>query len=161
MSLAVVGHRPSVVASVTSLEGAVNLALGVALGNGVALVVELLAPGEGDFELGAVVLEVEAKGDDGDALLRDFRVEFLNLPPVQEELAGAGGFRLLLVRAGLLVGGDVHVSHPRLAVADGDEAVAEVDFALAHALDFGAREDEARFKGFVYEEVVPRFAVDG
>ena len=42
-----------------------DIALGVALGHRVALVVEFLTLGQAEFDLGATPLQVEAEGDQG------------------------------------------------------------------------------------------------
>ena len=74
-----------------ALEHARLLPLPVALALAGALVVLLLAPGEADVELGLAAAPVEPGGDQGVALALDRAGEAIDLAPVQQELAGAGG----------------------------------------------------------------------
>ena len=69
-----------------------DLALGlssrVALCNGVALVVETTTSREGELDLGEAVLEVNAERHECQRLLGDTTRELIDLPAVQEQLAG-------------------------------------------------------------------------
>src|SRR5690606_17765116 len=87
---------------------AVEAALLVARGDVVALVVELLALGEGDLHLRSAVLEVEPERDDGVPLLLDPLPQRLDLAAVEEEAARAR--RLVVGVPAHLVGRDVEVA---------------------------------------------------
>src|SRR5947199_3933035 len=76
------------------LEGALGLALGVALRDGSTLVVGPLALGHGQLELGAAVLEVHTKRYERHALLARGAGERVDLLAVQEQLAATGRVEL-------------------------------------------------------------------
>src|SRR5690606_6217914 len=65
------------------------LALPVAFLRGVALVVLLLALGQGDLQLDLVALPVHRGGHDGVAVALDAADQLVDLVPVQQQLAGA------------------------------------------------------------------------
>src|SRR5439155_19202016 len=110
-----------------------DFALRVALGQALALVVELLAPGDGHFHLCAAPHEVHLEGHQGQALLLDLAPQALYLLAVEEELARAG--RLVVeVGARLRPGRHVRVEQPGLAVFDADVALAEVGPPGPHTL---------------------------
>src|SRR3954463_3214854 len=88
-------------------EGAVHVALHVAALDGLALVADVLAAGDGDLRLGAAVGEVDAGGDEREPLLPDPALEPLDLRLVEQELARA--LRLVVVAVGVRVRRDVHV----------------------------------------------------
>src|SRR5689334_16928407 len=94
------------------------LARPVALLLALALVMQLLAPGEGDLDLGAAfVVEIDFQRYDGHALALDRADQLVDLALMQQELARP--FRLVVEAAGLLVLRDVGVEQPQLAVARG------------------------------------------
>src|SRR5206468_5165770 len=74
-----------------ALELALDAALRLAVGDVAPLVAAFLAPRQGELDLGATVLEVEARRDDGEPFLGHLRGEPLDLTAVQKELAGAIG----------------------------------------------------------------------
>ena len=117
-----------------------HLAFGVALGQGLALVVGALAPGQAQLDLDQVALEVDAQGDQGEAALVDAGRQLVDLLAVEQELAGAG--RLVALVAGVGVGGDLHVQDELVAVDHG-VGVLERPFALAEGLDLAAAQDQA------------------
>ena len=75
--------------SAAALQRALDLALGVALGDDAALVGALAAAREGDLDLHAAVLEVHADRDEREALLAHLPVQRVDLAAVEEELAVA------------------------------------------------------------------------
>ena len=77
-------------------HGAIGVALGVALRDGVALVVRALAARDGELDLGPAVFEVEAERDERHALLGDRTVDLVDLALVEEELARSYRVELLL-----------------------------------------------------------------
>src|SRR5436305_8502613 len=97
------------------LEHALDAALRLAVGDVAPLVAAFLAPPQGELDLGAAVLEVQAGRDEREALLGHLGGEPLDLAAVQEELALPVG----VVRGdrGLLVRRDVQADEPELAVA--------------------------------------------
>jgi hypothetical protein len=70
-------------------EGALDLAVGVSLGDCFALVVLAAALGETELDLRFAVLEVEAQRDQGEALLTDLVLNLVDLLLVEQEAAGA------------------------------------------------------------------------
>src|SRR5438105_13502040 len=87
------------------------LALPGALLLGLALVMQLLAAGERDFDLGAALLvEIELERHDGHPLALDRAAELVDLTPVQQEPARALGG--MVEAAGLQIFGNVCVAEP-------------------------------------------------
>ena len=89
--------------------------VGVTLGDGVALVVALAAPGQGQVDLGPAVLEVDRQGDQGEGILGGPPPELVDLAAVQQQLAGAVGVDRAEA-VGVDVRRDVHPVEPDLAV---------------------------------------------
>jgi hypothetical protein len=118
-----------------------------------AAVPGFLATGDGDFAFGNAITEIDAKGDEGKALLLGFGDEFVDFAAVEEELAGAEG--LVIPDAAGEVAGNVAMEEPDFAVFDSGVGIAEVGVAIAEGFDLGAAEDEAGFH-FVEEEVMER-----
>ena len=131
--------------------GGFGFVVGFALAFGGALVPLLLAFGEGELAFDAAVAEVEADGDEGEALLPGGGFELADLVLVQQELAGAQR----VVVHGVAVGerADVGVEEEALAVLEQAVGVLEVGFALADGFDLGAAEGDAGLE-LVGEEVV-------
>src|SRR6478672_5999160 len=94
-----------------------DLAIGIPLGDGLALVVLPLAPGQAQFDLDPAFLEVQGQWNQRDALLPQLARQPADLHPVQQELAGPA--RRVVGPGALGVLGDVHAPQPDLVVADG------------------------------------------
>src|SRR6185369_2770573 len=75
------------VGSAARSERALHLPLRVALRDVAPLVVQLLAAAERQLDLHAAVLEVEPRGNERQAALRDLAAERRELAGVEEELA--------------------------------------------------------------------------
>src|SRR5690606_2438343 len=136
------GRREGAPSSVVgALQGALDLALGVARGGVAALVVQLLAAGDGDVELRPAVLEVEPQGHDRQPAAAHGALQLGDLAALQQELPGT--LRLVVVVAGVLVRRDVHALDEHLAVPDGGERPGDRAAALPQRLDLAARQLEA------------------
>src|SRR5688572_21725779 len=83
-----------------------RLPLDVAGGDGVALVVVLAAPGDGQLDLGPAVVEVDRQGHEGEPVPRGLHAQHVDLLAVQEQLAAPVGV-VAAVSHGLGVGRDV------------------------------------------------------
>ena len=102
-----------------------GLALGVALGQHLPLVVRLAAPGQRQLDLGPAVLEVQRQRDQRQVLLVDDVAQPVELGPVQQQLAPALGLVAgVLLRVG--VDADVHRHQPRLVALEPGEGVADL-----------------------------------
>ena len=149
-----------VAVAVLLFQGAVDVAFGVASGDGLAFVILPFAAYESDLDFGeAGVVDIHAQGDDGPIALGGARVQVIDLASVEEQFAGA----CLLVIGAIAVSilGYVHAHEPGLAVADENEALAQIHGADAHGLDLGACKGDAGFEGLFYEIVVARLAICG
>src|SRR5581483_2109848 len=140
-------------------DGFAGFAIGGAAALGFALVPELLAAGEGHFHFHPAVLKVHACGDEREAALLGFADQLAEFLGVDQELAGAQ--RVVVVDVAVLVGADVSVQQPELAVFDQAIGVFEVDTAAADRLDLGAGEYDAGLDLLGEGRVVRRSAVDG
>src|SRR5262249_38642200 len=98
-----------------------------------ALVVRLLAPGEGESQLDAAVLEVHPDRHERHPALDGLPDQFPDLLAVQQQLAPPRG--VVIAVAAIAVRVDVNVVDPHLAVLDAREAVAQVRPAFADRLD--------------------------
>ena len=121
-------------------ERTLHLALELALLDRLTLVDGVLAAGQSDLDLGVAAAEVQARGDQGQALLLLLADQPLDLAPVHEQLARALG--LVVLARGGRVGRDVDVVQPHLAVLDRGVAVLEHRLALAQGLDLGPGEHD-------------------
>src|SRR5262245_37633253 len=84
------------------------LAFPAALLLGLALVVQLLAAGEGEFELSAAFLvEIELQRHEGHTFTLHRPDQLVDLPPMEQELAQP--FRVMIEATALQVFGDVGV----------------------------------------------------
>ena len=90
---------------------------------------------ERQLDLGPRSAEVDARGHERQAPLRGLAHQPLDLAPVEQQLARALG---IVVLARGLVGRDVHVAQPDLAVAHLGVGVLELDAAGAQRLDLRA-----------------------
>src|SRR5438445_3988169 len=133
--------RPTLMLGAPALQGPFHLPLGIAVGEVAALVDPLLAAGDGDLDLHAPVLPVEAGRNEGQAPLPHLAVERVDLAPVEEELPRPG--RIVVRTVALVVRLDLGADEPRVAVADLGVGLAERGAAVAEGLDLGAAEDEA------------------
>src|SRR5207249_10743160 len=137
---------------------ALDLSLGVALRDRLALVVLALATAQPDLDLGTIAREVHAQRDERVALLTHLADEARDLLAVQKQLARA--HRLVVHEVALGVRRDVHVLKPRLVPVDAHEAVTQVAPALADRLHLSAGQHHAGLVLLIYEVVVKRAAVD-
>src|SRR3712207_8586629 len=96
-----------------------SLAVRVAAGQVLALVVVALAPGQGELALDLALGEVQRERHQRQAALAGLADQPLDLLAVQQELAGAA--RLVVGPAAVRVLGDVQAAQPHLAVVDRGE----------------------------------------
>src|SRR5579884_3962964 len=133
---------------------------GVTLGDRRPLVVAAPAPGQGEGDLGPAVLEVEGEGDEGQRLLLGTTGQLVDLPAVQEQLAGP----VRIVAAETLgegVGGDMDPVQPHLAVLDPGVGIPQRHQPVAEGLDLAALQGDAALDGLEDVVVVAGLAVDG
>src|SRR5579871_657060 len=126
----------SPVSARAAAHGALDFALGVALGNGFALVIELLAPAEADFDLGMIALEIELEGNQCQPLCLHLADQIVDLAAMQQQLAVAQGV-VVHVRS-LLIDGDMAAFQPDFAVFDTRKRAAQVHLAVADGFNFCA-----------------------
>src|ERR1044071_8373512 len=136
------------------------LALPVAILDGLALVVRLLAGDQRDLDLGAAArIEIDLQRHDGAALALDGAYELVDLGAMQQELARPA--RLVIEAVARGVDRDVGVDQPGLAalfrhVGFGDRAA-----PAAQRLHLGAGQSEPGLEDLLDEVIVPRLAVLG
>src|SRR5579862_4648664 len=107
--------------SLPSCQLTPRLAILIALGNALPLVVEFLAARQSDLKLGEPTLEEERQRHDRGAFLLRLRTQFLYLPGMQQQLALAQ--RLDVESVAQFIGRDVHVVQPDLVVLHTAEGV--------------------------------------
>src|SRR6266446_3301938 len=127
---------------------------------GLALVVQFLAAGERELDLGAALLvEIELERDERHALALDRARELVDLAPVEQELAGALGG--MVEAAALQVFGDIGIDEPDLPAAGVGIGFRDRRPAKAQRLHLGAGERDARLEGLADLVVETRLAVVG
>lgn len=144
--------------SISLLHGSFDVALGVALGHVVALVIELFALGDTYFRLDPGVLKIEGKGNQSVAVALHQHGQLCDLPLVHEQLAGAHG--ILIKNIALFIGAYVGAYQKQFAVFDRAIAVLEINGAHAQGFDLGSGKRNAGFIGVLDKIVMPRLAVD-
>src|SRR3989442_11248259 len=104
---------------------------------GLALVPELLAFGQGKFELYSAVLKIHAGGDEGEPALLRLANQLADFLPVHQQLAGAQ--RSVVEDVAMLVGADVAVEQPEFAVFDEPIGIFKVGASSPDRFDLGSR----------------------
>src|SRR5215217_19757 len=133
-------------------HGAFDLAVCRLFGDLTALVVLTLAACDGELELDDAVLGVELEWDEGLTLLLALADEAVDLLPVQQQLAVAGGELSFL--SGIRVRRDVRPDQEDFAVPHPGIALLEVGPALPDGLYLGPRQLDASFIGLLDGKVV-------
>src|SRR5215207_8839005 len=133
-------------------HGAFDLAVCRLFGDLTALVVLTLAACDGELELDDAVLGVELEWDEGLTLLLALADEAVDLLPVQQKLAVAGGELSFL--SGVRVRRDVRPDQEDFAVPHPGIALLEVGPALPDGLYLGPRQLDAGFIGLLDGKVV-------
>src|SRR5690606_17549089 len=121
--------------------GSLHLPFRGAALDGLALVVELPPPGQGQRHLRVTAAKVEIERNQREPLLLDGADQAPDLAGVQEQFAGPKGIDVPI--AGRVVRADVHSVDPYLAVLDPRERAGHVDAPGAHGLDLRPRENDA------------------
>src|SRR5271165_3299040 len=126
---------------------------------GFALVPELLAFSQGEFNLHSAVLEVHPRGDQGQALLLGLADELAKFLFVDEQLAGAQ--RRVVENVAMVVGSDVAVKQPKFAVLQQSVGVFQVGLSGPDRFDFGSGQGNPGLEFLQKEIVVGCDPVDG
>src|SRR5690606_5068822 len=116
---------------------------GVALAQGLPLVVLLLAAGDAELELHPPALEVEHGGDERHPVLVLRGLELVDLRAMQQELAGA---LLVVAQKRMRQRRNAHALDVRLAALDLDPGLADVGRALAQRARLAADERDPGFE---------------
>src|SRR5262245_7064776 len=132
----------SPLAAPSAARGAVHLPLDLSLAQRRPLVVELLATGRADLELGATLLEVDPQRNQGQAALGDLASEAADLASVEQQFAITLG--IVIGVGAMTVGADVAAEQPDLVVSHRRIRVLESDQAGAKRLDLGPPQHESR-----------------
>jgi len=140
-------------------NGFARFAIGSAAALGLALVPLLLAASQGEFDFDSAVLEVHARGDEGEPSLLRLAEKFANFLAVNEQLARAKGCVVRITT--VLVWTDVAVKKPEFAVLDQAVGVFETDLAGTDRFDLGAGQRDSGFIFFEQEIVVAGVPIGG
>src|SRR5438105_1766206 len=124
-----------------------------------ALVEELLAANHRDLGLHSPAFEVEPERDDRQPLLDDLYLQSIDLAAVKKQFAFSLG--LMVFAVAMAVRRDVGADQERLAAAEIDVAILEVDPRLSERFDFGAGESDSGLDLLQDEVVVKRLAIRG
>lgn len=138
-------------------QRAADIAIRVAFGNAVALVVLRLTAAQAELQLHPPVLEVDFQRDERVALPRHKPFQLADLALVHQKTLGTHG--IAVEDVALLIGTDVHAFDPDLAMADDRPAFLEIHATLPHALDLGAVQLDPALVAFLHEIIVKRLAI--
>lgn len=126
-----------------ALEEAVKFAAVVALADAGTLVVFVFTTAESNVKFSTTVgIDKQAQRYDGEAWRLAVLLQIAYLAAVEQQFAVATGG--VVVVAAEIVGGNIHILHPHLAIVDEAECVDEGGLACTDALDLCAGEDNAR-----------------
>ena len=140
--------------SLSVFEGALDVALGVAFGDGGAFVVLFFAEGYGDFDFDFAFFEIDFGGNEGGAVGFAFADKGRDFFFVEKEFARSGRVVVLEV-AGVDVGRNVGIGEVEFRSFGGDEAVFDADVSGFDRAHFVAAQNHPRLiKGA--EKVVER-----
>ena len=139
------------------LHRALHVALGGAFCHVLALVVELFALAETDFDLSFAFIEINRQRYERQPLLAGNAEQPHDLPAVHQQFAHTQ--RIAVEDIALFVGTDVHAVDEYFPVSDIAPGVLEIDLALPDGLDFRSAQDDTGLDLLEYEVVVVGFAV--
>jgi len=111
---------------------------------GLAPVPLLFALRKGHFAFGYSLTEVNAQGNDGQALVVHFSLQLIDLFLVQEQLPRTE--RPVIEGPAGEVFADMEIDEPDFAAPDHPIGIAEVSSAFAERFHFGAKQHHARFE---------------
>ena len=144
--------------SVARFHHAIYISCSVALCYRLALIIELFASCYADLKLcHALFVKIQAERDERQALLRERRVYFSDLAPVEQELARA--HRVYIIYVAVIVRADIHAVYEYLAVLDLGVAFFQVYAALADRFYLRTCQDDARLVFFFYKIIMKCFFV--
>ena len=129
-----------------------HLGLGFALLDVVALIILRFAFAQTQPHFDAVLLPIEAQGDDGMTFGHDLHFQLADFVLVQEQLAAGFGIMIEPVAEGVLV--NVGVIEMELTLIDLGKGIPNLTAPGAQRFHFGPFEDDARFVG-LQNEVIP------
>ena len=139
-------------------QRALNIALLIAFGNGLALVMDLLTACDRDLNLHKRVLfEVHLRRDNRHTALANLLFDKADLFLMQKQLALAVGVDISNVT--VTVRRDMNIVQPRLAPANQNETVGKLAIVLAKGSDFGSRQLDAGLEAFEDLVFVERTAI--
>src|SRR3979490_2280972 len=117
----------------------------------------LLRLRERDGDLGESILEVDLERYDGQAFLRRRAEQLADFALMKEELAGAGGRRVVLAAGPVMR--NRHALEPDFAIAHMSIRFTQARLAITQRLDLGPAENETRLPRFQEMVIVPGFRV--
>ena len=137
-----------------------NVALDLAVFDFVAFVAMGFALGDGDFHLGQATSEINPQGDQGEAFLDDFTLQFFDFAAMGQKFAGSGGF--MIDKVAVFVKGDGAADEEKFAVVDATISLFQIGPALAEAFDLGTGQGNSGFQLFEKMEIeAGLFVFDG
>src|SRR5437667_6873629 len=155
-----ISHEPSRPLELDALlRRSLEVAAGVALGDGAALVIRLLALGDANLELRHPVADVELERHEREPLRLGAPDQLGDLVAMEEQLARPS--RLVVVPVSLLVWRDMRPDQPCLPLLDPGVRLGQVDTPGTDRLDLCSGERDAGLERLLDGELVAGAAVDG
>jgi hypothetical protein len=143
----------------STLHRPLHFPVRVPTGNGFLLIVDFLSPGHPQFQLSHPMSNIEPKRHQSQTLLHYLACEPIDFLFVQQKLTRPD--RIMGVIASGIVGGNMAVMEPQLAILGPGIGVTQVDLAFPDGFDLRTPEDNPSFKAFLNKIVVVSFAING
>jgi len=129
-----------------------GLFIGGSAAFGLALIPQLFALGECEFYFHPAILEIHAGWDQGQPFLLSAPDQLPDFIFVHKQFAGAQ--RGVIEDVAVVVGSDMGIQQPQLAILDQPVGVFEIGGSRANRLDLGTGQGDAGLKFFQQEIVV-------
>lgn len=115
------------------------------------LIVHFFASAERNLHLDETFFKIEPSGDDGASTTLDGLFPLMDLPLIEEQLAWPVG--VVVGTGAKAIFGNMGVVEDRNSPIDANEAIVYLNRSLADGFDFGSRENDAGFEGFIDKEI--------
>ncbi len=137
-----------------------DVALDLAVFYFVTLVAMGFALSDGDFHLSQTASEINPQGDQGEAFLDDFTLQFFDFAAMGQKFAGSGGF--VIDQVAVFVKGNGAANEKKFAVADATVSLFQIGPTLTEAFYLGPGQGNSGLQLFQKMEVeAGLFVFDG
>ena len=137
-----------------------DVALDLAIFDFVAFVAMGFALGDGNFHLGQATGKINPQGNQGEAFLDDFTLQFFDFTTMGQKFADSGGF--MIDKIAVFVKGNGAANEEKFTVVNATISLFQIGPALAEAFDLGTGQGNSGFQLFQKMEIeAGLFVFDG